>query len=45
MKGILRVSDSDSPVVIHGVQYTLHPPVHLDDRAGSVPFNVGIYIT
>jgi G3E family GTPase len=29
-KGILRVVGSDTPVVVHGVQHTIHPPVHLD---------------
>jgi G3E family GTPase len=30
VKGLLRVSDIDRPVVIHGVQHTIHKPVHLD---------------
>jgi G3E family GTPase len=30
MKGILKVSDApDQPVVVHGVQHVLHPPVRL----------------
>jgi G3E family GTPase len=29
-KGILRVADSPTPVVIHGVQHTIHPPMHLE---------------
>ncbi len=30
MKGIIKLSDNpDSPVVIHGVQHVLHPPVRL----------------
>ncbi|MHA1567586.1 MAG: GTP-binding protein, partial [Alphaproteobacteria bacterium] len=30
VKGILNVVGADAPVVIHGVQYTVHPPAHLD---------------
>ena len=31
MKGIIKLSDNpDSPVVIHGVQHVLHPPVRLE---------------
>ncbi|HKS14123.1 MAG TPA: GTP-binding protein, partial [Pseudomonas sp.] len=29
VKGILSVIDSEQPIVIHGVQHCLHPPVHL----------------
>ena len=30
VKGILNVLDRDTPVVVHGVQHLIHPPVHLD---------------
>ncbi|HFF8971318.1 CobW family GTP-binding protein [Serratia marcescens] len=29
IKGMLNVLESDTPVVIHGVQHSLHPPEHL----------------
>jgi G3E family GTPase len=29
MKGMLNILESETPVVIHGVQHSLHPPVHL----------------
>lgn len=29
VKGILNVIDTEQPIVIHGVQHCLHPPVHL----------------
>jgi len=29
VKGLLDVSGADGPVVIHGVQHLVHPPVHL----------------
>ena len=44
MKGILRVSDSEAPVVIHGVQHTLHPPVHLDDWPGALSHSTLVFI-
>ncbi len=31
MKGILKISDVPTPIVIHGVQHILHPPVHMED--------------
>ena len=30
VKGLLNVRDMPAPVVIHGVQHVIHPPVHLD---------------
>ncbi len=30
VKGILNVVDAATPVVVHGVQSTVHPPAHLD---------------
>ncbi|KGD81058.1 G3E family GTPase [Pantoea sp. PNA 14-12] len=44
MKGILRFSGSSSPVVIHGVQHTLHPPVHLNDWPGDVDTSKLVFI-
>ncbi|CAK6501160.1 P-loop guanosine triphosphatase YjiA (plasmid) [Pantoea sp. Nvir] len=44
MKGILRVGDSPSPVVIHGVQHTLHPPVHLRDWPGELTTSKLVFI-
>jgi len=31
VKGILNVDDFERPLVIHGVQHIMHPPVHLED--------------
>jgi G3E family GTPase len=30
VKGLLEIEGAEAPVVIHGVQHTIHPPVHLD---------------
>ena len=30
VKGILNVTEFDTPVIIHGVQHVFHPPVRLD---------------
>ncbi|MFO1350584.1 MAG: GTP-binding protein [Gammaproteobacteria bacterium] len=43
IKGILNVCDAETPVVIHGVQHTIHPPVHLaawpdGDRRSRIVF-------
>jgi G3E family GTPase len=45
IKGILNVAGSDRPVVVHGVQHLVHPPVHLErwpdeDRASRLVFIV-----
>ncbi|HWK46400.1 MAG TPA: GTP-binding protein [Stellaceae bacterium] len=37
VKGILWVSDTDRPVVIHGVQHLFHPPVLLDQWSETAP--------
>ena len=29
VKGVLRVLGATTPVVVHGVQHTIHEPVHL----------------
>jgi G3E family GTPase len=31
VKGLLHVSDADSPVMLHCVQHVIHPPAHLDE--------------
>ncbi|HJQ57633.1 MAG TPA: GTP-binding protein [Vineibacter sp.] len=43
IKGILNVTDSDKPVVVHGVQHVFHPPAVLekwpdDDRRTRIVF-------
>ena len=45
VKGLLNVADALGPVVLHGVQHVIHPPVHLDewpddDRASRIVFVV-----
>jgi G3E family GTPase len=30
VKGILNVAGSDTPVAVHGVQYLVHPPTHMN---------------
>jgi G3E family GTPase len=45
VKGLLRVSDAAGPIVLHGVQHVIHPPVHLDewpddDHASRIVFIV-----
>lgn len=45
VKGILNVVDATTPVVVHGVQSTVHPPAHLDewpsdDRRSRIVFIV-----
>jgi G3E family GTPase len=35
VKGLLRTSSSRDPLVIHGVQHVMHPPVHLAGGSGS----------
>jgi G3E family GTPase len=31
VKGVLHIQGDTQPVVLHGVQHTIHPPEHLDD--------------
>ncbi len=43
VKGILNVEDSETPVVLHGVQHVVHPPMHLrrwpdGDRSSRIVF-------
>ena len=45
IKGLLHVRDLPAPVVIHGVQHVIHPPVHLErwpdaDRRSRIVFIV-----
>jgi G3E family GTPase len=45
VKGLLRVSDADGPIVLHAVQHVIHPPIHLerwpdDDHASRIVFIV-----
>jgi G3E family GTPase len=45
VKGLLDVIEAPAPVVIHGVQHVVHPPVHLerwpdDDRRSRIVFIV-----
>jgi G3E family GTPase len=45
VKGLLNVRDLAAPVVIHGVQHVIHPPIHLerwpdDDRRSRIVFIV-----
>jgi G3E family GTPase len=35
VKGLLRVSDAAGPIVLHGVQHVIHPPVHLEEWPDS----------
>ncbi|MBA6135044.1 hypothetical protein FYM84_25130 [Pseudomonas sp. CAH-1] len=35
VEGILNVIDAEQPIVIHGVQHCLHPPVHLRQWPGQ----------
>lgn len=44
MKGILRFSGTSAPVVIHGVQHTLHPPVHMNDWPGDLDTSKLVFI-
>lgn len=43
IKGVLNVSESETPVVVHGVQHMFHPPVQLEawpdeDRRSRIVF-------
>ena len=37
VKGLLRVVGVPTPVVIHGIQRTIHPPIHLGAWPEGVP--------
>lgn len=45
VKGILNIEGSDTPVVVHGVQHLVHPPIYMaawpdDDRRSHLVFIV-----
>jgi G3E family GTPase len=43
VKGLIRTSAGSNPIVIHGVQHSMHPPVHLTGKdAGQDSFLVFI---
>jgi G3E family GTPase len=43
VKGLIRTSAGANPIVIHGVQHSMHPPVHLaGEYDGQPPFLVFI---
>ena len=44
VKGLLNVDGSDTPVAIHGVQHSLHPPVHLNDWPGDLQQSQLVFI-
>jgi G3E family GTPase len=35
VKGLIRTSAGANPIVIHGVQHSMHPPVHLVGESGA----------
>ena len=45
VKGIINVVDLDGPVVIHGVQHILHPPVKLKEWPGEDRRSRIVFIT
>lgn len=45
VKGILNVRESETPVVLHGVQHVMHPPLHLDKWPGEDRGSHVIFIT
>ena len=45
VKGILNVSGVNTPVVIHGVQHVIHPPLHLESWPGSSRESRVVFIT
>lgn len=44
VKGLLDVIDSSQPIVIHGVQHSLHAPVHLPAWPGGEPRSRLVFI-
>jgi G3E family GTPase len=45
VKGILDVAESETPVVIHGVQHVVHPPIHLEGWPGGERRSRLVFIT
>ena len=37
VKGLLRIVDREAPVIVQGVQHTIHKPVHLDQWPDGQP--------
>jgi G3E family GTPase len=35
VKGVLNVTDADTPVAVHGVQHLVHPPTHMNAWPGT----------
>ncbi|AUG98695.1 GTP-binding protein [Prodigiosinella confusarubida] len=44
LKGILKVDENHTPIVIHGVQHSLHPPVHMNDWPGTLEMSQLVFI-
>ncbi|SER48471.1 Cobalamin synthesis protein cobW C-terminal domain-containing protein [Vreelandella subterranea] len=45
VKGVLHVKDDTRPVIIHGVQHTIHPPEHVSDWPNNDRISELIFIT
>ncbi len=45
VKGVLNIQESQTPVVVHGVQHVVHPPMHLEAPDGDYPTNLLVFIT
>jgi G3E family GTPase len=44
VKGLLNIAGAGTPVVIHGVQHTIHPPAHLETWPDDTPRTRIIFI-
>ena len=45
VKGLLHVRESDTPVVLHGVQHVVHPPLHLESWPSEERQSKIVFIT
>jgi G3E family GTPase len=45
LKGLLNIAGVSTPVVIHGVQHTIHPPSHLDAWPDDIARTQIVFIT
>ena len=45
IKGLLWLSDTDRPVVVHGVQHIFHPPARLERWPDDDPRTQIVFIT
>lgn len=45
IKGLLHIQGASNPVVLHGVQHTIHPPEHLSDWPPGERLSELIFIT